>query len=247
MHVTLVVSPRKGVVLGSTISLTLVATNLCGQSVRGATIGVPVPYGTQYVRDTLYHDAVRTPGDEFFGEGCEIAELVPGARTAFLWKLRVEDRDEPIRIVPQVFAGVTSVSGTDPVEVTRAAGLSDLAISYREFENAARAYFEQIFGRPAPASLHQALSACALACALDAQSQDHLLEAQAQTLHRLARAVHGHHVTGVEPNFLLELRGLRDARAAAATIEALRAFAALDAAAGNLATDDRVRYPVSLS
>lgn len=243
MNVTLFASPNRDVVAESTISLTLIASNTSPQSVRGASIGVPVPYGAAYVEGSLFRDAVRISSDEFLGDGYEIAELEPAARTAFMWKLRVEATEEPLRIVPQVFAGVTRVRGAEPLEIPRSSEPRDLASVYREFEGAARAYFEEIFDQPAPASLQQALFACALACALDAERKDATLELQAQALHRLAKAVRGHHVTGVDPNFLMELQGLRDARIAAATIEGLRAFAALDVAARrfDLAADERVR------
>lgn len=247
MDVQLLVAPKAEVSEGTLLSLTLVLANRTPDVQRGVTVAVPVPYGASYVPGTLFHDAVRVGGEAFFQDGCELAILEPAARSAFLWKLRVEGAEGPIRIVPQVFAGVTPIFGAEPVEVTRSAAPRDLAGAYREFEAAARAYFEEIFGRPAPVSLQQALFACALACALDAERKDATLDLQAQALHRLARAVRAHHVTGVDPNFLLELRGLREARLAAATIEGLRAFAALDVAARNLAANDRVRDTISFT
>lgn len=240
MEIALLVSPLGPVSAANTLTLTLIACNNSSQRATGMTIGVPVPYGTSALEGSLYHDAVRVSGDAFFGDGCDIAELEPGARTAFVWKLRVEGGNEPIRIVPHVFAGVTPVTGAEPLVLARSAPLRDAAQAYGEFERTARAYFQELFAQPAPASLQQALFACALACALDAQAKDTMLERQAQALHRLAHAVRGHHVTGVDPAFLMELRGLREAHVAAATIEGLRAFAALDVAARNLAANDRV-------
>jgi hypothetical protein len=240
VEIALAASPRSGVNAGTTISLSLIACNTAPQAIQGVAFAVPVPYGTTLVDGSLYHDAVRVRGGEFFGEGLDVAEMAPGARTAFLWKLRVEAADESIRIVPQIFAGVTPVTGAEPLFISRSAEPVNLAAAYRTFKSAARAYFEEIFGRPAPVSLQQALFACALACALDAHAANSTLALQAQALHRLARAVRGHHVTGVDPNFLMELRGLRQAHVAAATIDGLRAFAALDVAARNLAADDRV-------
>jgi uncharacterized repeat protein (TIGR01451 family) len=247
METTLLVSPAQGVTAGSALSLTLIARNTSPRTLLGVVVAVPVPYGTSYADGSLYHDAVRVRDGAFFGDGWELAELAPGARTAFMWKLRIEAGDEPIRIVPQIFAGVTPVSGAEPIEVQRASAPRDLATAYGEFEHAARAYFAELFGREAPASLQQALFACALACALDATSHDHALEVQAHVLHRLARAVRGHYVTGIDSNARLELQALREARVAAATIEGLRAFAALDVAARNFATDDRVRNPISFA
>ncbi|MGH7737954.1 MAG: hypothetical protein ACREMP_08850 [Candidatus Tyrphobacter sp.] len=244
MDITLFVSPRERAAAGSTLSVTLVARNASSLTIRDATIAVPVPYGTSYVEDSLFHDAHRGDPAAFFYEGCEIAALEPASRTAFIWRLRVKPAEEPIRIVPQIFAGVTSVVGAEAIEVSRSIEPRDLAWAYREFEGAARAYFEEIFQRPAPASLQQALFACALACALDAQNRDDGLDVQAQALHRLAKAVRGHGVTGGGPNFLVEMRGLRNARIAAATIEGLRAFAALDVAARNLAANDGIRDAV---
>lgn len=247
MEITLAASPRSDASAGSTISLSLIACNTASQAIHGVAIAVPVPYGTTLVDGSLFHDAVRVRSAEFFGDGVEIAEMAPGARTAFLWKVHVEAGDESIRIVPQIFAGVTPVSGAEPIAISRGGERVDLAAAYRTFETAARAYFEELFGRPAPASLQQALFACALACALDARAANSTLALQAQALNRLARAVRGHHVTGVDPNFLLELRGLREAHVAAATIDGLRAFAALDVAARNLASDDRVGDPISFA
>ncbi len=247
MDVTLSASPRELVTVGSTLSMTLTLANPSWESAHGVTAGVPVPYGTSYVEGTLLRDAARSNEFAFFGEGCEIGELSAGARTLFAWKLRVHDGDEPIRIVPQVFAGVTRIFGAEPIVVTRSPEPLDPAQAYRVFESAARAYFTKLFTRPAPPSLQQILSACALACGIEAEHPDPALEAQARTLHRLANAVRGHHVTGVDSKFLMNLRGLRDAHAVAATKEGLRAFAALDVAARNLAADDRVRDAISLA
>ncbi len=249
LHVTLLASPRRNVETGGTLSLTLVLANRSSQTVRGVAMAVPVPFGTSFVQRTLFHDAVRVDGAAFFGDGCELEQLVPAARTAFIWKLRVEPGEEPIRIVPQIWAGTTRALGTEPIEVSRQMNHPEheAASSYREFERAARGYFEYIFRRPAPASLRQCLFACALACALDGAGGDADLQRQAQALHRLARAARGQDLSDAQTGFLMELRGLRDARIAAATLEGLRAFAALDAAAADLAADDRVRDAVPLA
>ncbi|HUY40027.1 MAG TPA: hypothetical protein VMV82_00455 [Candidatus Dormibacteraeota bacterium] len=242
LHVTLLASPRRTVQAGGTLSLTLVLINCSSETVCDVNLAVPVPFGTSFVERTLFHDAVRIDGTRFFGEGCEIARLEPAARTAFIWKLRVESGEEPIRIVPQIWAGTTRALGTEPIHVSRQTNCleHEAASSYREFARAARGYFEYIFRRPAPASLRQALFACALACALDGAGGDAGLARQAQALNRLARAARGQDISEEQTGFLMELRGLRDARIAAATLEGLRAFAALDAAARDLAADDGV-------
>ncbi len=249
LHVTLLASPRRNVEAGGTLSLTLVLTNRSSETVRGVSLAVPVPFATAFVERTLFHDAVRVDGAAFFSDGCEIAELMPAARTAFIWKLRVEPGEEPIRIVPQIWAGTTRALGTEPIEISRQTNRPEreAASTYREFERAGRGYFEYIFRRPAPVSLRQCLFACALACALDGSAGDADLARQAQALHRLARAARGQDLSQEHTGFLMELRGLRDARVAAATLEGLRAFAALDAAARDLAADDGARDAVPLA
>lgn len=225
LHVELLAAPRREVEAGTLLALTLFVENRSAAPARGAVFAVPIPSSAEYVEGTLFHDATRIAGDGFFGDGYEQADLQPAARSAFIWKLRVRDGDESLRIVPQVWAGETRVSGSAPVTILRreAAGCGAegpearaTVTLYRELDRATRAYFDRAFGPNAtPALLQHCLFGCALACALDADGRDAgklklQLDLQAQALHRLALAARAN--GGVRPDsarFLVDLDGLR--------------------------------------
>jgi hypothetical protein len=114
-------SPRKEVAPGTILSLTLLLENASSSAVSGIALAVPVPVGASYSEGSLFCDAVRRRETAFFADGFELPDLAPGARTAFMWKLRVEDGEEPIRIVPQIWAGQTRVVGAEPLEIARCA------------------------------------------------------------------------------------------------------------------------------
>ncbi len=119
LRVEFLASPRKGVEPGTILSLTLLIENASRAVARGVMLAVPVPHGASQCRGSLFHDAVRRSEDEFFSDGFELPDLGPGARTAFMWKLRVDDGDEPLRIVPQLWAGQTRAVGAEPIEIAR--------------------------------------------------------------------------------------------------------------------------------
>jgi hypothetical protein len=119
--VEMLASPRKEVAPGTILSLTLLLENASSSAVSGIALAVPVPVGASYSEGSLFCDAVRRRETAFFADGFELPDLAPGARTAFMWKLRVEDGEEPIRIVPQIWAGQTRVVGAEPLEIARCA------------------------------------------------------------------------------------------------------------------------------
>ncbi|HEY9085603.1 MAG TPA: hypothetical protein VIN40_06675 [Candidatus Tyrphobacter sp.] len=121
LHVELLAEPRKDVETGAHLSLTLLISNASHATARGVVLAVPVPAGASFCEGTLFHDAVRRNDATFFGDGVELPDLAPGSRTAFIWKLRVEEGDEPLRIVPQIWAGQTRAVGAEPLEILRRA------------------------------------------------------------------------------------------------------------------------------
>ncbi len=104
---------------GDVLTLTLILENASRKPMRGLVLAVPVPYGASALEGWLYRDAVRAEEGAFFGEGTELAELAPGARTAFMWKLLVEEGEEPLRLVPQIWGAVTAISGAEAIEISR--------------------------------------------------------------------------------------------------------------------------------
>ena len=139
--VEMLASPRKEVAPGTILSLTLLLENASSSAVSGIALAVPVPVGASYSEGSLFCDAVRRRETAFFADGFELPDLAPGARTAFMWKLRVEDgeavlrtrkgldwtrkfsaiAEAAIRIVPQIWAGQTRVVGAEPLEIARCA------------------------------------------------------------------------------------------------------------------------------
>lgn len=123
LNVELYVAPKSGVAAGEILTLTLLVQNASMRPVRGLAVAAPVPYGAATVDGWCYQDAMRVPEGPFYGEGTDLAELAPGARTAFMWKLRVLEGEEPIRVVPQVWGAVTPISGANPIEIARRCAL----------------------------------------------------------------------------------------------------------------------------
>jgi hypothetical protein len=119
LKLELYVDPLGDVATGDILTLTLLLQNASLRPMNGLVLAVPAPLGTMPVEQWLYQDAVRVREGAFFGEGTELAALAPGARTAFMWKLRVVEGEEPIRVVPQIWGAVTPIIGADPITVSR--------------------------------------------------------------------------------------------------------------------------------
>lgn len=117
----LYVEPLSDVATADILTLTLLFQNASLRPMNGLVLAVPAPLGTMPVEEWLYQDAVRVREGAFFGEGTELAALAPGARTAFMWKLRVVEGEEPIRVVPQVWGAMTPIIGADPITISRRA------------------------------------------------------------------------------------------------------------------------------
>jgi hypothetical protein len=119
VEVEFYVEPRVDVAAGDTLTLTLLVRNASLRPMRGLAVAAPIPYGAVALGGWCYQDAVRVPERAFYGEGTDLGVLAPGARTAFMWKLRVLEGEEPIRVVPQIWGAVTPITGASPIEVTR--------------------------------------------------------------------------------------------------------------------------------
>lgn len=126
LRVRLFASPRESVEAGDLIDLTLVLRNTSAEDFRAVSVAVPVPFGASYVANSLYHDAVRVDAERFLGDGYEIPQLAPDGQSAFIWKLRAEESEEAIRVVPQILAGERRIVGTEPLVVPRLRSPSSL-------------------------------------------------------------------------------------------------------------------------
>lgn len=122
LAVELTASPASAVIPGTVITYALSIANEGSDTARQTIVTVPVPGNGSYRTGSLVIDGRNASDDAvtaFFSTGVAIAEIAPGNRSTFIWKVGVRLGAGPLVAVPSVRSENAAVIGARSVRVTR--------------------------------------------------------------------------------------------------------------------------------